>query len=91
MFTIDLSIRNTAFPISVQRKSTEDAEAVYQLILAAMRSGNPDLVELKCEGKTEKKIAVRASEISGVQIIQKDSAATSSGRAPGFAAFSATE
>ncbi|MEI6445018.1 MAG: hypothetical protein WCO29_18295 [Nostocales cyanobacterium ELA583] len=90
MFTIDLSIRNTAFPISVQRKSTEDAEAVYQLILAAMRSGNPDIVELKCEGKTEKKIAVRASEISGVQIIQKDSAATSSGgRPPGFAAFTA--
>ena len=59
MFTIDLSIRNTAFPISVQRKSTEDAEAVYQLILAAMRSGNPDIVELKCEGKTDKKIATR--------------------------------
>jgi hypothetical protein len=89
MFTIDLSIRNTAFPISVQRKSTEDAEAVYQLILAAMRSGNPDIVELNCEGKTEKKIAVRASEISGVQIIQKDSAATSSGKPPGFAAFTA--
>jgi len=89
MFTIDLSIRNTAFPISVQRKSTEDAEAVYQLILAAMRSGNPDLVELNCEGKTEKKIAVRASEISGIQIIQKDSAASSSGKPPGFAAFTA--
>ena len=89
MFTIDLSIRNTAFPISVQRKSTEDAEAVYQLILAAMRSGNPDLVELKCEGKAEKKIAVRASEISGIQIIQKDSAASSSGKPPGFAAFTA--
>ena len=89
MFTIDLSIKNTAFSISVQRKSTEDAEAVYQIILAAMRSGNPDIVELKCEGKTDKKIAVRASEISGVQIIQKDSAATSSGKPPGFAAFTA--
>ncbi|MBE9206565.1 hypothetical protein IQ244_08560 [Nostoc sp. LEGE 06077] len=84
MFTIDISVRNTAFPISVQRKSTEDAEAVYQLILAAMRSGNPDIVELKCEGKTEKKIAVRASEISGVQIIQKDGVNTSGGRPPGF-------
>jgi hypothetical protein len=91
MFTIDLSIRNTAFPISVQRKSTEDAEAVYQLILAAMRSGNPDIVELKCEGKTEKKIAVRASEISGVQIVQKDGPTTISGRAPGFAAFTTAE
>ncbi len=90
MFTIDLSIKNTAFPISVQRKSAEDAEAIYQLILAAMRSGNPDIVELKCEGKTEKKIAVRASEISGVQIVQKDGVAVGGGRAPGFFAL-ATE
>ncbi|CEJ47915.1 hypothetical protein [Umezakia ovalisporum] len=89
MFTIDLSIRNTAFPISVQRKSAEDAEAIYQLILAAMGSGNPDIVELKCEGKTDKKIAVRASEISGIQIVQKDGATTSSGRSPGFFAVSA--
>jgi hypothetical protein len=89
MFTIDLSLRNTAFPISVQRKTAEDAEAIYQLILAAMRSGNPDIVELKCEGKTEKKVAVRASEISGVQIVQKDGATTSSGRPPGFYALTA--
>ncbi|MDB9444768.1 hypothetical protein [Anabaena sp. CS-542/02] len=91
MFTIDLSIRNTAFPISVQRKTQEDAEAIYQLILAAMRSGNPDIVELKCEGKTEKKIAVRTSEISGVQIVQKDGTTTSSGRPPGFFALTASE
>ena len=90
MFTIDLSLRNTAFPVSVQRKSAEDAEAVYQLILAAMRSGSPEIVELKCEGKTEKKIAVRASEISGVQIMEKDGASTSSGRPPGFVALTAT-
>ncbi|OUL25296.1 hypothetical protein BV372_28235 [Nostoc sp. T09] len=87
MFTIDLTVRNTAYPISVQRKTAEDAEAVYQLILAAMRSGNPDIVELKCEGKTEKKIAIRASEISGVQILQKDGVTTSSGRPPGFVAL----
>lgn len=91
MFTIDLSIRNTAFPISVQRKNQEDAEAIYQLILEAMRSGNPDIVELKCEGKTEKKIAVRTSEISGLQIVQKDGTTTSSGRAPGFFALTAAE
>ncbi|KOP26055.1 hypothetical protein AMR41_12395 [Hapalosiphon sp. MRB220] len=87
MFTIDLTVRNTAFPISVQRKTAEDAEAVYQLILAAMSSGKPEIVELKCEGKTEKKIAVRASEISGVQVTQKDSATTASGRPPGFFAL----
>jgi hypothetical protein len=91
MFTIDLSIKNTAFPISIQRKTAEDAEAVYQLILAAMRSGNPDIVELQCEGKTEKKIAVRASEISGVQVSQKEGAAGGSVRPPGFAAFTIAE
>jgi hypothetical protein len=91
MFTIDLSIRNTAFPISVQRKSAEDAEAVYQLILAAMRSGNPDIVELKCEGKTEKKIAVRASEISGVQIVQKDGASAGGARPMGLVSLVAPE
>ncbi|MBD2362237.1 MULTISPECIES: hypothetical protein [unclassified Anabaena] len=87
MLTIDLTIRNTPFPVTVQRKTAEDAEAVYQLILAAMRSGNPDIVELKCEGKTEKKIAVRATEITGVQITEKDGVSTSSGRAPGFFAL----
>ncbi|BAZ38155.1 hypothetical protein NIES4101_40910 [Calothrix sp. NIES-4101] len=87
MFNIDLTVKNTAFPLSVQRKTSEDAEAVYQLVLAAMRSGTPDIIELKCEGKTEKKIAVRASEISGVQVSQKDGAAAA-GRTPGF--FTAT-
>ncbi|MBD2608115.1 hypothetical protein H6G81_27265 [Scytonema hofmannii FACHB-248] len=87
MFTIDLTLRNTPFPVSVQRKTSEDAEAVYQLILAAMRSGNPDIVELICEGKTEKKIAVRASEISGVQISQKDGVAAGGSRPPGFFAL----
>ncbi|MBF2063444.1 MAG: hypothetical protein IGS39_03280 [Calothrix sp. C42_A2020_038] len=89
MFTIDLTVRNTAFPVSIQRKSAEDAEAVYQLIITGMRSGNPDIIELKCEGKTEKKIAVRASEISGVQVTQKEGSAVGTGRPPGFFAVTA--
>jgi hypothetical protein len=89
MFTIDLTVKNTAFPLSIQRKSTEDAEAVYQLITTAMRSGNPDIIELKCEGKTEKKIAVRASEISGIQVTQKEGSAVGTGRPPGFFAVTA--
>lgn len=89
MFTIDLTVKNTAFPVSIQRKSSEDAEAVYQLITTAMRSGNPDIIELKCEGKTEKKIAVRASEISGLQVTQKEGSAIGTGRPPGFFAVTA--
>ncbi|BDA72746.1 UPF0367 protein [Dulcicalothrix desertica PCC 7102] len=89
MFTIDLTVKNTAFPLSIQRKSSEDAEAVYQLITTAMRSGTPDIIELKCEGKTEKKIAVRASEISGLQVTQKEGSAIGTGRPPGFFAVTA--
>lgn len=87
MFTIDLTVKNTAFPISVQRKSAEGAEADYQLILTAMRSGKPDIIELTCEGKTEKKIAVRATEISGVQVTAKEGTASGGSRTPGFFAL----
>ncbi|WP_250126054.1 hypothetical protein [Chroococcidiopsis sp. CCMEE 29] len=82
MFTIDLTLKNTPFPVSVQRKSAEEAEVVYKQILEAMRSGNPDIVELTCDRQGEKKVAIRASEISGVQMSQKDSAAA--GKTPGF-------
>lgn len=88
MFTIDLTLKNTPFPLSVQRKSVEDAEAVYKQIMEAMQSGNPEIVELTCDRQTEKKVAIRASEISGVQMSQKDGAAAS-GRSPGF--FAMTE
>lgn len=88
MYTIDLTIRNTAFPVSIQRKTVEDADAVYQLIMTAMRTGSPDIIELKCEGKIEKKIAVRATEISGVIVSQKEGTAGTGGRQPGFFALS---
>jgi hypothetical protein len=87
MFTIDLALKNTAFPVSIQRKTVEDAEAAYQLVLSAMRSGNPEIVELECEGKVEKKIAIRASEVSGIQMTQRDGAAGGSGKPPGFFAL----
>ncbi|MBW4630527.1 MAG: hypothetical protein KME30_01090 [Iphinoe sp. HA4291-MV1] len=89
MFTIDLTVKNTAFPISIERKTAEDAEEVYLLIVKAMQTGNPNIVELKSEGKIEKKVAVRTSEISGVQLTQKEGSAAGSGRPPGFFAVAA--
>ncbi len=86
MFTIDLTLKNTPFPLQVQRKSEEGASAVYQQILEAMRSGSSDILELTCDDKTEKKVAIRASEIAGVQMSQK--AGTGAGRPPGFFALS---
>lgn len=83
MFTIDIIVKYVPMPLSVQRKSEEDAQKVYQEVLEAIRSGNPALLELTCEKMPEKKISVKTSEISAVQISQKSGAAAT-GRPPGF-------
>lgn len=75
-------------PLSVQRKEAEAAEATYQEIITAMRSKEPQLLELSCDRQTEKKIAVFSDRISAVMISDKSNAA-STGRTPGF--FSMTE
>lgn len=84
MFTIDIILKYVPMPLSVQRKSEEDAQKVYQEVLEAIGSGNPALLELTCEKMPEKKITVKTSEISAVQISQKSGAAAT-GRPPGFA------
>jgi len=86
MFTIDIIVKYIPVPFSVQRKSAEDAEAVYQQVVDSIRSGNPQVLELTCEKMPEKKIAVVISEVSGVQISQKSGAAAT-GRPPGFVAL----
>ncbi|MFB8787363.1 MAG: hypothetical protein U7123_00545 [Potamolinea sp.] len=87
MFTIDLTLKNTPMPFSVQRKTAEDAEKTYQEVVIAMRSDSPELLELTCEQQPEKKIAVLANNISAVMISQKSGAA-GAGRTPGFAFLS---
>ncbi len=86
MIAIDLTVKNTPFPVSVQRKEVAEAEAVYTQIVEAMRTGSPDILELTCDRQGEKKVAIRTSEISGVQMSQKDSSTT--GKTPGFFALS---
>lgn len=88
MITIDLTLKNTAFPVSVQRKSAEEADSVYTQVLEAMRSGQPEIIELTCDRQGEKKVAVRSSEILGIQMAQKDSSTGGGGRPPGFFAMS---
>jgi hypothetical protein len=83
MFTIDLTLKNTPLPLSVQRKTAEGAEKTYQEVVKAMRSEKPELLELTCEHQPEKKIAVLANNIAGVMISQKSGAA-GAGRVPGF-------
>ncbi|MFM6226049.1 MAG: hypothetical protein ACKPCQ_02850 [Dolichospermum sp.] len=89
MYSIDITLKLSPIPISVQRKEEAAADALYQTITNAMRSPNPELLELTCEKQTDKKVAVFSDQISAVIVSQKSGAA-STGRAPGFVAL-ATE
>jgi len=87
MFIIDVSLKHTPVTLSVQRKSAEDTEAVYQQVLAAMQSGSSQVIELTCDRQPDKKIAVLSSEIAGVQTYEKSTTSNASGRPPGFFAL----
>lgn len=87
MYIIDVTLKNAPITLSVQRKEAESAQALYSEILNALRSNSPNLLELTCEQQLEKKIAVLTNEVSAVQIYEKSSTATSSGRPPGFFAM----
>lgn len=87
MFIIDVSLKSAPVTLSVQRKTTEDAEALYQQVLEAVRSNEHRVVELACEHQVGKKVSILSSEIAAIQVYEKSSTATSSGRPPGFFAI----
>lgn len=84
MFVIDLMLKHSPVTLSVQRKSEEEAKALYHQILDALRAGNPTALELTCEQQTGKTIGVLVHEIAAVQMAEKSGTATASGRPPGF-------
>ncbi len=89
MFSIDLSLKYSPMPVSVQRKEAETAEALYQEIINAMQSDQPKLLQLTCEKQTEKKVALFSDQISAVIVSQKDGSAAA-GRSAGFFAATAS-
>jgi hypothetical protein len=82
MFSIDLILKYSPIPVSVQRKELDDAKAVYHGVLEAMKKVTPEMVRMTCEKQTDKEVAVFSDQISAVVISQKS--ATASGRTPGF-------
>jgi len=62
MYSIDITLKLSPIPISVQRKEEAAADALYQTIINAMRSPNPELLELTCEKQTDKKVAVLSDQ-----------------------------
>jgi len=82
MFSIDLTLKFSPIPITVQRKESADAQKVYEEVMNALKSSTPQLVELTCEKDSEKKVAVFSDQISAVILSQKDG--SPAGRPAGF-------
>jgi len=83
VYNVELIIKLSPLPLSVQRKKDEDAKKLYSEIVDIMQKGQQKLLELTCEKVEEKRISVLVSDIIAVQIYEKTSSSGSSKR-PGF-------
>ena len=90
MYSLDITLKYSPMPVSVQRKEEEAAKALYQSVLDAMKGGGATLLELTCEKDEDKQVAFRSDQISAV-ILNKRSGAAASGRTPGFFATQKSE
>ncbi|HBE19511.1 MAG TPA: hypothetical protein DEG17_04970 [Cyanobacteria bacterium UBA11149] len=68
MFAIELTIRNSNTIPMIQRKGEEEANELYDKILAAINAEKNQLMKLSCERYPKKKIAVWSKDIAAVQL-----------------------
>ena len=85
MYSLEISLRYSPFPLSIQKKDYEDVKRIYNEIKDLMNGNNqnPTLFELNCDKVQDKFITVLAKEIISVQIYEKSAIAGGSKR-PGF-------
>ena len=85
MYSLELSLRYSPFPLSIQKKEFDDAKRIYDEIKSVMNDSleNSNLIELRCDKVQDKLISVRAKEIISVQIYEK-SAVAGGAKRPGF-------
>jgi len=85
MYSIELNLRNSPFPLSIQKREYEEVKRIYDEIKNSMIANKDDssLIELQCEKVQDKLISVRANEVTSVQIYEKSSV-PGGGKRPGF-------
>ena len=84
MYIVELALKNSPMPLTVQKEDKEAADAAYSKALDAIKNGNPTVIELACDKMTDKKVAVFVSELAAVQVYEKSGSAGTGGRSPGF-------
>ena len=85
MYSLEISLRYSPFPLSIQKKDYEEIKNIYNEIKDCMNGDNHSsiLIELSCEKVQDKLITVLAKEVISVQIYEKSAVAGGSKR-PGF-------
>ena len=83
MYCIELSLKLSPFPLSVQRKELGKAQSLYKEIRRSMENGQPRVLEITCEKLENKRISVLVSEVLAVQVYEKTALSGGSKR-PGF-------
>ena len=83
MYSLEISLRYSPFPLSIQKKNYEEVKRIFDEIKDSMYQNNSNLIELKCDKVQDKLIAVKVQEIISIQIYEKSSNAGGSKR-PGF-------
>ena len=85
MYSLEISLRYSPFPLSIQKKDYEEVKKIYDEIKDFMNGNNQHsaLIELSCEKVQDKMLTVLAKEIISVQIYEKSAVAGGSKR-PGF-------
>jgi hypothetical protein len=79
MFAIELFLKGSPIPVIVERKEKDGAQALYNLIIEAIASGHPNVLQLTCEKQIDKNVALLTDQICGVQISEKNSSASVTG------------
>ena len=84
MYTIELTLRYSPFPISIQKNDYEQALNIFNDIKSMIQDqNNNSLVNISCEKMKDKSVAVLAREIIAIQVYEKSALAGGSKR-PGF-------
>ena len=85
MYLLELCLKYSPFPLSIQKKEFEDVKRIYDEIKNSMNQNEEtsNLIELRCDKVQDKLIAVRVKEIMSVQIYEKSSVAGGA-KKPGF-------
>ncbi|PZU96847.1 MAG: hypothetical protein DCF24_13460 [Cyanobium sp.] len=84
VYVVELSLKLSPMPVSVQRKELGDAQALYDRIKNALESGQPRVIELTCEKAEEKRVSLLSSELVALQIYEKSAAGGGGSKRPGF-------